>query len=54
MLSNRDAKPIENNRFRYTQKDFKNNLIPPLTPIPLGEYLDKKGHILGMLPRKSQ
>ena len=52
MDSNRNSKPIENGRFRYTHKDFVNNSIKPLTPLPLGEYLDKKGKILGMLPER--
>ena len=52
MKSNRPAKPIENARFRYTDSIFTDSDIPPLKPIPLGIYLEKKGEILGMLPER--
>lgn len=46
MLSNRNSKPRENNRFRYTDKVFMDESLPPLTPVRLGEYLESKGQIL--------
>ena len=52
MKSNRAAKPKENVRFRYTNNVFTDEDIPPLEPIPLGIYLEKKGEILGMLPER--
>ena len=42
----------ENVRFRYTDNVFTDRDIPPLDPIPLGIYLEKKGEILGMLPER--
>mgnify|MGYP001238048394 CR=1 FL=1 len=52
MKSNRPPKPIENNRYRYTDSIFTDRDITPLEPIPLGIYLEKKGEILGMLTER--
>ena len=52
MKSNRPAKPIENNGYRYTDSIFTDRDITPLEPIPLGIYLEKKGEILGMLTER--